>query len=62
MSIYVTIPYDKEWKALEWVKAHCPSYITNDTHMSGYNTYDTTKMDYFFGSSEDALIFKLKWQ
>jgi len=25
----VTLPYDPEWKALEWAKKHCQSYISN---------------------------------
>jgi hypothetical protein len=62
MSIHVTLPLDTLWRALEWAKANCPSYITNDMHMNGYNTYDTTKIDYFFGTEQDALMFRLRWQ
>ena len=57
----VTIPYDVRWVALAWAKQHCPSYITNDVHCNGYNTYDINKIDYFFGNEKDAMLFKLKW-
>lgn len=58
----VTLPYDPLWRALEWAKEHCPSYITNDIHQDGYNSYDTSKIDYFFGNHQEALMFRLKWQ
>lgn len=58
----VTIPYDPAWRALEWAKEHCPSYITNDMHQDGYNTYDLSKVDYFFGNEKEATMFLLKWQ
>jgi hypothetical protein len=38
----VTIPYDPIWEPLNWAKKYCSSYITNDMHMDGYNTYDAT--------------------
>lgn len=61
----VTIPYDPVWTALDWAKEHCPSYITNDVHVSGYKggyeTYDNTKIDYFFGDERDAAFFALRW-
>jgi hypothetical protein len=57
----VTLPYDPVWTALTWAKAHCPSYITNDIHMDGYNTYDHTKIDYHFADEKDALMFMLRW-
>jgi hypothetical protein len=59
--IVVTLLYDPTWKALDWVKENCPSYITNDMHCYGYNTYASEKIDYFFGDEEDAIVFKLKW-
>jgi hypothetical protein len=43
----VTIPFDPFWEPLHWAKRYCPSYITNDMHCDGYNTYDATKIDYF---------------
>jgi len=61
MSTYVTLPYTPLWEPLEWAKEHCPSYIKNDAHMIGYNSYDTTRVDYFFGDEEEAIIFKLTW-
>ncbi len=61
MAITITLPHDQNWAALEWAKEHCPSYITNDLHQDGYNTYDNTRIDYFFGNKEEAVIFKLKW-
>ena len=60
-STIVTLRYDPMWKALDWARNNCPSYITNDIHCDGYNTYDNTKIDYFFSSKEDAVVFKLKW-
>ena len=68
MATIVTLPYDRLWRPLEskgpldWAKEHCPSYITNDVHMCGYNSYDVNRIDYFFGDDRDALIFTLKWQ
>ena len=59
----VTLPYDPLWRAVDWAREHCPSYITNDAHMIGYNynSYDNTYIDYFFGDKNEALMFKLKW-
>lgn len=57
----VTIPYSPFWEPLTWAKENCPSYITNDLHCNGYNTYDHTKIDYFFTDAEDAILFKLTW-
>jgi hypothetical protein len=57
----VTLPYDPFWEPLHWAKKYCSSYITNDMHCDGYNTYDATKIDYFFGNKKDALMFLLKW-
>ena len=61
MSVHVTIPYDPFWEPLDWAKENCPSYISNDVHMDGYNTYDSSKIDYFFSDTEDAVLFKLTW-
>ena len=57
----VTIPYRPFWEPLAWAKEHCQSYITNDMHQDGYNTFDHTKIDYFFSDKNDALMFALKW-
>ena len=59
--ITVTILKEKGVHALEWVKETCPSYITNDMHMDGYNTYDTTKLDFFFSDQKDAVMFVMRW-
>lgn len=61
MSICVTLEYDPDWRALYWAKESCPSYITNDLHQDGYNTYDERRIDYFFSKEKDAAWFALKW-
>lgn len=61
MSKIVTIPYTPFWEPLLWAKTYCPSYITNDLHQDGYNTYDHKRIDYFFSDEQDAFIFALKW-
>lgn len=61
MSTIVTLAYDPVWNPLEWAKNHCPSYISNDVHMDGYNSYDNNRIDYFFGDEEDAFKFALRW-
>ena len=57
----VTLPYDPVWKPLEWAKKHCPSYITNNLHCDGYNTFDNSKIDYLFSDEKDAMMFILRW-
>jgi len=57
----VTLPYDPVWQPLEWAKRYCTSYITNDMHQDVYNTYDNTKIDYFFANEKDAMWFVLRW-
>lgn len=57
----VTLPYSPFWEPLTWAKENCPSYISNDLHMDGYNTYDHKKIDYFFGNEKDAVWFSLRW-
>lgn len=61
MSKIVTLTYDPVWTPLTWAKENCPSYITNDLHQDGYNTYDRTKIDYFFADTEDAFKFALRF-
>jgi len=56
----VTLPYDPLWAPLEWAKKHCSSYISNDIHKYG-NSYDNTRIDYFFGDEKDVLMFILRW-
>lgn len=57
----VTLPYDSVWEAMTWAKEHCPSYITNDMHQDGYNTYDDKKIDYYFSDERDVIFFSLRW-
>jgi hypothetical protein len=59
--IRITLPYDPVWKPLPWAKKYCSSYITNDVHCDGYNTYDNSRIDYFFGNEEEATMFALRW-
>ena len=61
MVMTVTIPYTPLWAPVDWAKEHCPSYISNDIHMDGYNTFDNSKVDYFFSDEKDAMWFKLRW-
>ncbi len=61
VDMTVTIPYGLTWSALNWAKENCPSYITNDMHQDGYNTYDKTKIDYHFADEKDAVMFILRW-
>jgi hypothetical protein len=57
----VTIPLYPFMEALDWAKEHCPSYITNDLHQDGYNTYGYDKIDYHFSDEKDAVMFALRW-
>lgn len=57
----VTIPFTPLWEPTDWAKEHCPSYISNEIHMDGYNTFDNSKIDYFFSDEKDAMWFKLRW-
>jgi len=56
----VTLPYDPLWTPLEWTKKYCSSYISNDIHKYG-NSYDNTRIDYFFSDEKDAMWFMLRW-
>ena len=56
----VTLPYDPLWAPLDWAKKYCPSYITNDIHKYS-NSYDSSRIDYFFGNEKDAMWFVLRW-
>jgi hypothetical protein len=66
MKNYVVIPYDPTWRALEWAKEHCPSYITNDStpgpprYYTTYSSHDI-KIRFYFGDERDATAFALKW-
>lgn len=61
VGMTVTLPYDPMWRALDWAKKHCDSYIRNDVHQDGYYTWDNTKIDYFFSDRNEALMFMLRW-
>ena len=71
MSTSVILPYDPQWRALEWAKEHCPSYITNTV---GSKPVDNSKLvrgnggwvrdfgiEYFFEDERDAVLFILRW-
>jgi len=60
-STVVTLPYRPLWEPLDWAKKNCPSYITNDAHSIGNNSYDNSKIDYFFNDEHDAFKFALRW-
>ena len=57
----VTLPYTPFWEPLTWAKENCASYISNDLHMDGYNTFDHKRIDYHFADAEDAVMFMLRW-
>lgn len=57
----VTLTYDIFWTPVEWAKENCPSYITNALHLDEDDRPDIAKVDYFFGSEADAVLFALKW-
>ena len=66
MSKSVILPYDPTWKALEWAKANCRSYITNDladvkSPSDLSNGYTIGKIEYFFNDERDATMFRLMW-
>lgn len=63
MSIIVTLPYDPVWPALDWAKRNCPSYITNKVHPTEDRTLtkQPIRIDYFFHSDKEALLFALTW-
>jgi hypothetical protein len=60
--IKVTLKYDPIWRPLDWAKAHCKSYITNDTTGRGHNdTWENLRVNYYFGNEQDAMLFTLRW-
>lgn len=63
MSTTVTLPYDPFWRALEWAKKNCPSYITNQLHAQSWDDPMNIhrQIDYFFADGRDATLFALKW-
>ena len=64
LTYTVTLPYDPVWRALEWAKMTCPSYITNKMTKGPGTTFANRQMqiDYVFGDQRDAVLFALKWQ
>ena len=68
LSKKVTIEGTNVDLALDWAKAHCPSYITNrGTIMSAYGCAGQPPQgasiwyEFYFGDEQDAMMFKLKW-
>jgi len=61
MTTKVTLPYDPAWKAVDWAKKNCPSYITNDVHRQSNGNLDLSRIDYYFSEESDTVIFMLKW-
>ncbi len=62
MSSAVILKYDPTWKALEWAKEHCPSYISNTTVTKDNSIeYGTHYIKYYFSNEKDAMWFKLRW-
>lgn len=65
MKNYITVDRLKLEEALEWAKANCPHYITNDWHMTGYNEFDINLVDFFFAENDvghkEMLMFALRW-
>ena len=62
MGAVVTLKYDPVWEPLEWAKANCKSYITNDVNSkSTYKHINNTHIDYYFADERDAVLFKLRW-
>ena len=63
MSYTVILSYDPIWRALEWAKQNCPSYITNQSRSKSGSTFHNRQYDivYYFGEERDAVLFALKW-
>ena len=62
MTIRVTIDVEHEDEAWEWADTYCTGLVKKAWHQDGYNTFDATRVDFFFESnSTDAIMFKLRW-
>ena len=65
--IAVTVTYDAHWKAFEWAKENCPSYITNAVGPAKLHSlpggWVTKYYDiiYYFSDEKDAVLFALRW-
>jgi len=57
----VTLPYDPDWRALEWAMKNCPSYITNKAK-TPVGCSPTYYIVYHFGDEKDAVMFMLRWK
>ena len=64
----VTLPYDPDWKALEWAKEYCSSYITNKAsnttrlkRVSSSGWVNDSSIVYYFSDEQDAVMFALRW-
>jgi hypothetical protein len=53
----VSLPFRRTESMLDWAKAHCSSYITNDTTKDDQDWY----YRFYFGDERDYLMFKLRW-
>lgn len=60
MSV-ITLPYDPTWKALEWAKKNCPSYITNHVHVDSDAKVNPEYINYYFVEQKDAIWFAIRW-
>lgn len=66
----ITLPYDPEWRALDWAKENCPSYITNQAStvlgglvpVKGGWVAKRPDIEYYFGDERDATAFALRWR
>jgi len=64
---WVDLPVPEAWPGhshvtpLDWAKAHCPTYITNDAVQRHGEYY----YRFYFGDSEqgeqDRVVFSLRW-
>jgi len=63
LTYRVILPYDPTWQALDWAKAQCSSYITNQAIPGKHKSFHSRVYDieYIFGNEGDAIAFSLKW-
>jgi hypothetical protein len=68
MSNSVTLLYDPTWRALEWAKQYCASYITNTMNYEDREQFPGTyhfarimRITYYFANERDATMFRLRW-
>lgn len=58
----VAIPYDVTWKAVDWAKKNCPSYVTNYVLEEKVKMTQRPIICYVFSDEKDAIIFALRWK